>query len=231
KDVNMVVALKMKNFLKANGYEVKLSRTTDVYVDLGERCRLAIEWKTDFFISVHHNSGGGDGYEVIHSIYFGKGLELAGVIAEEFKAIGQNAHGKGAYSRESEKTHGKDYYEVIRNCQKAGITAIIVEFGFIDTRDAQAFDTPEEQYKEAAALAKGITRYIRGGEPKVQETAPFVDVPVTHPNYAVIKWAKDVGLVNGYPDGTLKPDEPLSLGRMLQVLKRYDDYRVKGVNK
>lgn len=46
-----------------------------------------------------------------------------------------------------------------------------------------------------------------------------------------IRWGKEIGLVKGYPDGTMRPDEPLPLWRMLTILKRYDDYRFGGSGK
>lgn len=46
-----------------------------------------------------------------------------------------------------------------------------------------------------------------------------------------IRWGKEIGLVKGYTDGTMRPDEPLPLWRMLTILKRYDDYRFGGSGK
>ena len=37
-----------------------------------------------------------------------------------------------------------------------------------------------------------------------------------------IRWGKEIGLVKGYPDGTMRPDEPVPLWRMLTILTRYD---------
>lgn len=46
-----------------------------------------------------------------------------------------------------------------------------------------------------------------------------------------IRWGKEIGLVKGYTDGTMRPDEPVPLWRMLTILKRYDDYRFGGSGK
>ena len=46
-----------------------------------------------------------------------------------------------------------------------------------------------------------------------------------------IRWGKEIGLVKGYPDGTMRPDEPVPLWRLLTILKRYDDYRFGGSGK
>lgn len=46
-----------------------------------------------------------------------------------------------------------------------------------------------------------------------------------------IRWGKEIGLVKGYTDGTMRPDEPVPLWRLLTILKRYDDYRFGGSGK
>lgn len=43
-----------------------------------------------------------------------------------------------------------------------------------------------------------------------------------------IRWGKEIGLIQGYPDGSVRPDEPMPMWRMLTILKRYDDYRFGG---
>lgn len=50
------VALKLKTLLEQSGHRVKLSRSTDVYLTLNERARLANAWGADYFISLHNNS-------------------------------------------------------------------------------------------------------------------------------------------------------------------------------
>lgn len=52
-----------------------------------------------------------------------------------------------------------------------------------------------------------------------------------HHAAVAIRWGKEIGLVKGYTDGTMRPDEPVPLWRMLTILKRYDDYRFGGSGK
>lgn len=48
-------------------------------------------------------------------------------------------------------------------------------------------------------------------EENSQEQALFFpDVEPDHPNLAAIRWAKDHGVINGYPDGTFQPDAPIT---------------------
>ena len=48
---------------------------------------MSNDWGADVFLSIHHNAGGGDGYELIHSIYAGEGLELSEFIGLEFDKL------------------------------------------------------------------------------------------------------------------------------------------------
>lgn len=56
KNFNLDVAKRLANVLKAAGYTVHLTRTTDKYVGLYERTDIARRHKADLFISLHANS-------------------------------------------------------------------------------------------------------------------------------------------------------------------------------
>lgn len=51
----------------------------------------------------------------------------------------------------------------------------------------------------------------------------FSDVPATRPGYKSIMWAADHGLVKGYPDGTFRPDDPVTREQLCIILKRFSD--------
>lgn len=154
KEINLNVGLKLAELLRYNGFEVKMCRDIDAYIDLNVRVDMANSWGADLYISVHHNAGGGDGYEVYHSIYLGKGKTLAGYVSDEFKALGQNYRFVGF--RESGTTKGTDYYYVIKY---TNMPAIITEYAFIDTIDYNAIDTQQEQINEAYAIAKAVCKF------------------------------------------------------------------------
>jgi N-acetylmuramoyl-L-alanine amidase len=208
KIINLSVALSLAQKLKTQGHDVKLSRETDVFISLPDRCKMANAWKADLFISIHHNAGGGDGYEVIHSIHFGVGSTIADLIANEFKALGQNAHGFGVYSKESTVTPGHDYYAVIRGTD---MPAVISEYAFLDTADFKAIDTPAEQNGESQALDNAVCKYAgtnyapqREAEAKVHWAQPLLDK------------AKAKGLITS--DHNL--DQPLTFAEILAVLNK-----------
>lgn len=139
--------------LKRHGVTVHTSRTTDIALSITERCNLANKTKATHFISIHHNAGGGDRGEVIHSIS-NSGKPLADKIGAELQLIGQSA--MKIYSRAG--TNNKDYYGVIRG---TNAIAVIVEICFIDNvTDRQIADTYEERNRNGVAIAHGILKTL-----------------------------------------------------------------------
>lgn len=51
----------------------------------------------------------------------------------------------------------------------------------------------------------------------------FSDVPATRPGYKAIMWAAGLGLVKGYPDGTFRPEDPVTREQLCIILKRFYD--------
>ncbi|RYD06626.1 hypothetical protein N752_02855 [Desulforamulus aquiferis] len=56
KDVNLDTTMKLAQILRQQGATVLFSRTTDVYVDLYERTRMANDQNADIFVSIHANA-------------------------------------------------------------------------------------------------------------------------------------------------------------------------------
>lgn len=167
KDMNLKVAKYLKAFLDGYGVTTAMTRTSDVYVGLTTRADKADNFKADYFVSIHHNAGGGHGADIIHSVVGGDGEELADRISSEFKAIGQEPH-RADPTYFKLNSRGTDYYAVIR---KTGMPAVITEFAFIDSADVKIADTDGELKKEAEAIGKAILKQfgikIKADDPKV----------------------------------------------------------------
>lgn len=50
----------------------------------------------------------------------------------------------------------------------------------------------------------------------------FSDVLFTHPNAAAISYARYIGLVQGYPDGTFRPDVPMNRAEFAKIIVSYE---------
>lgn len=154
KDVNLQMALACKEYLEVNGVEVKISRTSDIDKELKERIKECNEYDPDLAVDVHNNAGGGDGFEVYHTLGGGTGKVLAQNIEEEVKAIGQNSRGL----KTKANSQGKDYFGFIRQIK---CPSIITETVFVDNEaDALQADTLEEQRMFGQAIARGILKTL-----------------------------------------------------------------------
>ncbi len=153
-DINLSIALACRDELVHNGVEVKMSRISDEDDPLTEEIAECNAYNPDLAIDIHTNAGGGDGFEVYHTIYGGTGKTLAENIEAEVIKSGQNS--RGVKTREN--SSGKDYYGFIR---QTSCPAVICEIGFIDNKnDLKDFDEQAEQIKFGKAYAHGILKTL-----------------------------------------------------------------------
>lgn len=74
-----------------------------------------------------------------------------------------------------------------------------------------------------------IVRYDKIRQLTLEHTImAFTDVPPTHTHAEGINWAAGQGIISGYPDGTFRPNDPVSRGAFCTMLKRYDDLQPDG---
>lgn len=154
KDINLKMAQACSDILKANGVECIMSRYKDEDESLNAKIAECNAYKPDVALDIHNNAGGGDGFEVYHSIVGGTGKTLAQNIEAEVKKIGQNSRGCKTKTNSS----GSDYFGFIRstNCP-----AVICEGVFVDNKaDAAQADTDAECKKFGEAYAKGILKTL-----------------------------------------------------------------------
>lgn len=153
-NLNLSVVKYLGPMLKKAGYSVTYTRTTDIFLELNERVKIAQKAGCQIFISVHHNAGGGMGWEVIFECDDIATKKLAECIGKYFTLAGQTKHGKGVYCKPN--SHGDDYFGVLRNGSMDGV---ITEFAYLDSKDHEDIDTQTKLKKEAEALFKGIQEY------------------------------------------------------------------------
>lgn len=150
KDVNLKMAKACYDYLQARGVDTQISRTgdaTDRLVSKIDRCNA---FAPDFALDIHNNAGGGDGFEVFHSVVGGKGKELAQNIEKEVVKIGQNSRGL----KTKKNSYGRDYFGFIRSTI---CPAVICEGVFVDNKaDAAQADTDAECRAFGEAYARGI---------------------------------------------------------------------------
>lgn len=165
KDVNLKMALACRDYLKAAGVAVKISRTTDRDSSITEKVTAANSWGADLALDIHNNAGGGDGAEVYHSIVNGTGKILAENILSEFEKIGQNVRGA-----KTKQENGTDYFGFIR---LTDMPAVITEAVFVDNAaDAAQADTDAECKMFGVAIAKGVLKTLGIADNVVRPSTP-----------------------------------------------------------
>jgi len=139
--------------LKLYGVAVMQSRSTDITESSAAKIRECNNYSPDLALDIHLNAGGGDGFEVFHSISGGKGKALAKSIENTVKAIGQNSRGLKTKTNKN----GKDYFGFIRqtNCP-----ALLVECAFVDSKDVAIVDAKSKRQIFGRAIAHGILDYL-----------------------------------------------------------------------
>lgn len=63
KNLTLDIATRTKTLLDNHGYQTRMSRSTDVTRSLAYRVQDANAWGASIFVSIHINSGGGNGFE------------------------------------------------------------------------------------------------------------------------------------------------------------------------
>ena len=180
KDINLEIAKEVAKITRTAGIFTYFTREGDTPVDLGQRCVIAKDRKADLFISIHHNAGGGKGYEIYHHIKEDGGHKFSDLLAKEYESIGQVRHGAGVMTRQG--ANG-DYYAVLRG---SPMPAIISEFAYMDSSDINLINTPEKRLKEAQAIGRAVLAYFGAvSKPEVQTPAPTPKIVPTAPKSTI----------------------------------------------
>jgi len=156
KDINLSIALKLKNLLEQNDIKVIMTREADVGLysetdankkraDLNKRIEIIKASEADLAISIHQNSFGEEyvkGAQAFYHIQSKDGKKFAEIIQEQLKkTIDDTNHRKA-------KSNNNYYMLKFTEC-----TLVIVECGYMSNYSESAL-LVEEKYQEK--LAWGI---------------------------------------------------------------------------
>lgn len=143
----LTMALAVGKLLTEQGIKVVYTRTTDKDISIDERCKIANNAKSDYFLSIHRNSGGGVGYEIwVHS-------EASAATCDKAKGILDKVVAVSGKNRGVKK--GAPGYSNFGINRLSDAPSALFEMGFIDNSgDNALFDKYFNQY--AVAVAKGL---------------------------------------------------------------------------
>ena len=192
-DETRKVGYKLMEYLKSAGHTV-VNCTNDKAASTNENLSkivaMANAQPLDLFVSIHFNSARGKGTEVF--TYGGKEHAEALNILKNMSKLGFINRGV---------KDGSSLYVVKRTNAKA----MLIEVCFVDTKS----DVELYEQRGANAVANAICNAITGEEVKTEQSV-FYDVSTNDAAYQHIKKLKDYGIINGYGDGSFKPDNPIT---------------------
>ncbi len=183
KRLNLEIANRLATILRAQGYTVALTRTTDVRIPLVSRAVLADSLRPRAFLSIHHNGGspGGRSAPAPEAYYKHDSPEarrLAGILYEELRgafaqySINWTGTSRGVTSRLRED--GDDLYGIHR--YSGDVPSVITEPAYLSSpSEAALLARSDVQQTEAQALAAGLNRWVNTSDVGSGFTPHFTD--------------------------------------------------------
>ncbi|HSQ89397.1 N-acetylmuramoyl-L-alanine amidase, partial [Romboutsia sp.] len=206
KDLNLQVATKVRNKLESKGIEVRMSRTSDVYLALSERARLANDYGADVFVSIHQNSADNVTANGIETFYH-TDKTTHKPYAE---SIQNNLIKETGATNRGVKTAN---FAVLR---ETSMTSALAECGFISNQQESAkLSDPYYQDKLATAIANGIENYLKN----TIGTLGFSDIQNHWAKVSIEDFASK-GYIGGYEDGTFRPDNPITRAEFVKIVNK-----------
>lgn len=163
KDINLAIAMLLKEKLEEHNVQVVMTREKDEMLsgeagdqgkvaDMKERVRIINDTKPEIAISIHQNSYHDSqvhGAQVFYYTESKEGERAAAILQEKLKAVDTN---------NTRMSKANNTYYILKRTE---IPTVIVECGFLSNEnEANLLVTEEYQEKLADAMAEGILSYL-----------------------------------------------------------------------
>lgn len=146
RNFNVKVAKYMIDYLQKHNVAVRYNSPNNG--DLVKITNEANKWKADLYVSIHFNSGGGNGWEGLLYNLDAKHKRCGEIFEKHVKAVGQNSRGLKARPD-------------LKNLKLTDMMAILNEIAFIDNwKDIKDWNDAEEFKRMGEALAKAAIEYV-----------------------------------------------------------------------
>lgn len=169
KDINLTIALKVRDLLEAEGIRTAMTRETDEMVheegeaeekkrDMQLRCEKINTSGAVCAVSIHQNSYESAAASGAQVFYYQDSAE-----GQQFANLMQNALVEGLDPANTRVSKGNTSYYLLR---KTSIPLIIVECGFLSNpEETKKLETEAFQEQTAQAICTGIEAYLKIGNP------------------------------------------------------------------
>ena len=220
-DLSRELVALIKNNLKKYECDVSVYPTDrSAYKDLIAN-GLTYNFKPyDYVLEVHFNAyknDSGDGKV--------KGTEIYATKSEEIVSVEQSIVNNIAKLGFTNRGVKRKNFSVISEAKRQGVSSALLETCFIDdSDDMKIYSTKKNEV--AQAVADGIAKGYNMKKKEVVTMAGFKDTK-GHWAESSINLLSELGIINGYADGTFKPDKPITRAEVATMLARF----LKEVNK
>lgn len=146
KGYTLDVATRLDRALRSAGFRTVMTRSSDVFVSLGDRCRIANSKGNAIFVSIHFNGASNyDAYGI--ETYYGSGSRSAALASSIHRSL---LSATGTMDR---RVRCRGFF-VLR---RTSVPAVLCELGFLTNRsESGRIATSSYRQKLADAVARGI---------------------------------------------------------------------------
>ncbi|GIQ70180.1 hypothetical protein XYCOK13_30040 [Xylanibacillus composti] len=219
KDVNLDIALKLKQALINKGYTVAMTRDNDIYLTLQERVEHANREQADIFVSIHANAHPSSTVRGSMVLYYDRNYPQANYPASpEMSALTPQSKALASYVLDemvrSVGTQNRGLVPSAAYVVRSGkMPSILVETAFLSNpQDAALLASEWAKISFAEAIAEGIARFLPIG---------FADIAGHWASGAIVR-LKEEGLVAGN-NGKFEPNRGITRAEFLALADRIFD--------
>jgi N-acetylmuramoyl-L-alanine amidase len=189
KNLSLILARQVRDHLQDLGLRVKMTRDSDVFIELEERSQIAADAKAAIFVSLHLNTSDTPSVNGIETYY------------AEQKSLAARRAGKGARSRDASEMLARSLQQQACLGSKAedrGIKAknyavvthtscpaVLVECGFLTHAEESAkLKRADYQASLTLGIATGVTDFLKT---QPAQTAGSLEIPLRIENEEEVK--------------------------------------------
>lgn len=221
KTVNFDVVNRVKAILEGRGYEVALTRDSDIFLSLAQRVAITNSLAPDLFVSVHANAHTNPSINGSLVLYYDKDYPQAdyppsdamAALTPESKRLAQLV--QDAMVKTAGTVDRGLVPSAVYVARMGSVPSILVETAFLSNAgDAANLADADFRQKLAAGIAVGIEAYK-----PLEKPGAFADVPLSHwANEAILK-LKNKGILEGEA-GKYYPERALTRAEFVTMLER-----------
>jgi N-acetylmuramoyl-L-alanine amidase len=175
-EMNLRVALYLRDLLEHVGAEVLMTRTEDIELTYRQRADAANDWPADLFVSLHHNAIGNKPQVNYTTVWHHATVDHQPANLDLARHLCRGLMTEFAMEQitsvplKSDQLMYERGFAVLRH---ARVPAALCETSFFtNPEEEQRLRDPEHNLREAYALFCGLAWYAYGGLPKARLTEP-----------------------------------------------------------